>query len=199
MTLREDSDRVLDPVLALLRAKLEKALVGHAVTAYISGSAQMVEFGRTLTTDRPIYFEGPPVQAAIKYAQRRAAKLVTAMDDETKQRLARIIADGIENKRGVPGLARDIRTQFDDMSRYRSKLIARTETADSLSQGAVDRMESMGVTGKSWVTFHPCPICEENEAAGVIPMDSEFPSGHMRPPAHPACRCALAPAMLREK
>ncbi len=184
-----ETGKILNPILAIFRAELESMIIGHSATAYISGSAQMVEFGKTLKTMKPIYFEGPPTQEAIKYAQRRAAQLVTQMEDETKRQLAQVIADGIENKRGIPGLSRDIRTTFDDMTKYRSQMIARTETADSLSQGAVDRMKDMGVTGKSWVTFHPCEICEENERAGVIPFADEFPSGHLRPPAHPQCRC----------
>jgi len=56
----------------------------------------------------------------------------------------------------------------------------------------------MGVTGKEWVATDPCPICEENEVEGVVPIDHIFSSGDARPPAHPNCRCALAPAMLKE-
>ena len=109
-----------------------------------------------------------------------------------------VIENGIKEKRGIPGLARDIRKQFEDMSRSRAEMIARTETADTLEQAFVDRSKAMGVTGKQWVTHDPCEICEANEAEGVVPIDHVFSSGHERPPAHPNCRCALAPVMMEE-
>jgi hypothetical protein len=75
-------------------------------------------------------------------------------------------------------------------------MIARTETADALEQAFMDRSKAMGVTGKEWITHDPCPICEENGAEGVVPIDHIFSSGDERPPAHPNCRCALAPVMI---
>ena len=194
---REISD-LLEPILWAYRDRLEAIIGSHAVTAYLEGTAQMMEYGRTLTTDMPIYYEGPPVQDAINYANKHAAQLVTKIDQETKERLAKVIGDAIENKRGIPGLSRDIRKEFDDMSKYRSQMIARTETADSLSQGSLDRMKDMGITGKEWVRggSDECDICQGNEDAGVIAVDKSFPSGHTRTPGHPQCLCTTAPAML---
>jgi len=74
-------------------------------------------------------------------------------------------------------------------------MIARTESADALEQAFMDRAGDMGINGKEWVTFDPCEICEANEAEGVVPLDHVFSSGDLRPPAHPNCRCALAPVM----
>jgi len=195
MTLGEDIEDILDPILRTFSGSLNYKLNGYAVTAYLQGSAQMVEWGKTLG-GKPIYFEGPPIQQAVSYAEKHCAKLVTRMDDETKTRLAKIISDGIENKRGIPGLARDIKAEFADMTRNRSVMIARTETNDALSSGSLERMQDMGIDGKEWVTFDPCEICEANEAEGVVSIDHVFSSGHVRPPAHPRCRCALAPARL---
>lgn len=197
---------MLDPLLWTFRGKLQSMLTAHMVTAYLRGSAQMVEYGRTITTDRPIFFEGPPLQEAIDYANKHCAQLVTKMDEETKDRLARVIGDAIEGKRGIPGLSRDIRKEFGDMSKYRSQLIARTETNDALSEAGMRSMKRLGVTGKEWIrgTSSPlfdenCEICAENEAAGVIPINDAFPSGDMRPPGHPSCICACVPVMLEEE
>jgi len=190
---------ILDPILLAFRTRLEATILNHAVTAYLRGSAQMVSFGRTLL-DKPIYFEGPPMQQAISYANKHAARLVTEMDLETKDRLAKVIADGIQNKRGIDGLARDIRKGFDDMTKYRSQLIARTETAGALSKGSIDRMEDMGVTGKEWVTVGDDKVSDEclgNEAEGAVPIDHVFSGGVLNPPQHPDCRCSLAPVMLK--
>ena len=40
----------------------------------------------------------------------------------------------------------------------------------------------------------PCPDCEDNGLNGAQAPGEEFPTGHAYPPAHPGCRCLLAPA-----
>lgn len=201
MPLNKDIENILDPILATFDDSLMTRIDGHLVRIYSEGSAEMITWGKT-KAGVPIAFEGPPVTQAIDWATKHGATLVTQMDEETKRRLAKVIADGIETKRGIPGLARDIKTQFTDMSRFRSQMIARTETASALSQASLDNMEAMGIDGKEWVTtgskFSQEDECGENEAEGVIPVNQAFGSGHQGPPAHPDCECALAPAILRK-
>ena len=87
------------------------------------------------------------------------------------------------------------------MSKFRSQMIARTETASALSQASLDTMEDMGIGGKEWITVGDgdvSPECLGNEAQGVIPVKQAFSSGAMSPPEHPNCRCALAPAKLKK-
>ena len=188
-------DDILDPLLAAFSAKLEAELVGQLTEIYLAGSAQMVSWGKTLG-GKPIVFEGPPIQQAVGYAEKHCATLVKGLDNETKERLAKVISDGISDKRGVDGLARDIRREFTDMSRYRSQLIARTESCDALEQAFMDRAKDLGVTGKEVIGGDPCEICQANIAEGAVPIDHVFSSGHTRPPFHPSCRCGLAPVML---
>lgn len=128
--------------------------------------------------------------------------MVTKMDAETKDRLAHVIGKAIREKRGVDGLARDIRREFSDMGKYRSNLIAKTETRDALFHSSQERMEDMGVTGKEWILGSGgaegnCPDCRANAAAGVIPVNQEFPIPQDE--IHPGCTCAIAPAMLPRK
>ncbi len=40
----------------------------------------------------------------------------------------------------------------------------------------------------------PCPDCEDNALARPQPKGEHWPTGQLHPPAHPGCRCALAPA-----
>ena len=198
MTLPVDINDFLDPILRIFQDTLTTRLNGHLVTGYLRGSAEMLEWGRTKTTDMPIYYEGPPMRQAMAYAQKHTASLIKGLNDETKEQVRRVIEYAIKQKRGVPGLSRDLRRQFTDMSRVRAKVIARTESCDALESAFMDRAKDMKVTGKEWIVTDPCPICEENGNAGVIPIDKAFPSGDMRPPAHPNCRCALAPVMLKQ-
>lgn len=189
MTQKQDIDAMLDALLAGFSRSLETTIDGELVTIYVSGTAQMTEWAR-------LPFEGPPIKAATDFAKKRGAELVTQMDAESKRRLGTIISNGIQNKRGVPGIARDIRKTFTDMSRFRAQLISQTETADALGAAFMDRGKELGLTGKEWVTVGDERVsleCQDNEAAGVIPFDQAFPGGTMTPPQHPGCRCAAAP------
>ena len=187
---------MLDPLLAAFSSELSLRLNGFMATAYLKASAEMITWGRT-KGGIPIAYEGPPIEQAIGYAEKHCATLVTQMDEETKRRLAQVVSEGIKNKRGIPGLTRDIKSEFNHMVRRRAEMIARTETNDALSQAFMDRAHDMNIEGKEWVTGgEPCEICEDNEAEGVVPINHVFSSGHDRPPAHPNCCCALAPARL---
>ena len=146
-SLGSDTRGILDPLLASFDDMIEVELSGQLSEIYVSGQAEMITWGKT-QAGVPIAYEGPPISQAVDWAAKRGAQLVTEMDATTKERLARVIADGIQNKRGIPGLSREIRNTFSDMSRYRSQLIARTETAGALSQTSLDNMQGMGIDGK---------------------------------------------------
>ncbi|GAH73206.1 unnamed protein product [marine sediment metagenome] len=186
-SLGSDEATIIDPILKTLNRKIAADIAGHLVTIYTSASAEMISWGKT-KAGVPITFEGPPISEAISWAEKHSATLVKGMDEETKRRLAHTISQGIEHKRGIPQLARDIRGDFADMTKYRSELIARTETANALSEASLDRMEEMGIDGKEWVTAGDANVseeCEGNEAEGVIPVGQEFSGGVMAPPQHP--------------
>ncbi len=192
---------MLDPVLATFTEQFRADISGELTEVYLSGQAEMVTWGKT-KGGIPIAYEGPPITHAINWAERHGATLVTQMAVETKRRLAHTIATGIKNKRGIPGLARDIRGTFDDMSLYRAKTIARTETAFALTDASLNTMVDMGIDGKEWVTIGDAdvsPECLSNAGQGVIPVKDSFSGGTSGPPQHPNCRCSLAPAKLPDK
>ena len=193
--LNSDLDDALEPIVRFLQSALRTTIEGHLVRAYIQGDKELIYWGIT-KGGIPIAYEGPPSEQAIKWARDYCAKMVTKMDDETKTRLAKAVADAIENKRGVPGLAKNIREEFADMTRYRSQMIARTETAKALGEGSHQRMKEMGIEYHEWVrtSGYDCDVCEDNENAGIIPIDDAFPSGDMTPPVHPNCMCVVSPA-----
>jgi len=151
--------------------------------------------------------EGPPMVEAIKYAQERGAQIAAKYEltPSSANRLAQIVSDGVKNKRGIDGLARDIRKEFPDMTTERARLIAHNETAEALSHASLERSNSMRINGKEWIcgpegAISPvCDICRANANEGVIPIGQAFSSGVMHPPQHDGCRCALAPARLPEK
>jgi len=198
MPLNKDVEDILDPILATFDEILQTEVSGHLTTIYMSGNAEMITWGKT-KAGVPIAYEGPPISQAISWAEKEGARLVTQMDAETKRRLSKLVSDGIKNKRGVPGLARDIRKDFSNMTKYRSELIAKTETRQALFTASHDRMVEMGIDGKEWIlgaggASGNCEDCQANAAAGIIPVTQEFPipEGDI----HPGCTCAIAPARL---
>lgn len=195
-----DAEKILDPLLATFAGKLEEDISGELAEIYLSGQAEMITWGKT-KGGVPIAYEGPPIRAAIDWAEDHSATLVKGLDGETRRRLALTISKGIENKRGIPGLARDIRTTFADMTKYRSELIARTETASALSRASLNSMADMGIEGKEWITAGDSDVskeCQANAADGIIAVDKTFSSGVLAPPQHPNCRCAVAPSRLKK-
>jgi hypothetical protein len=144
-------------------------------------------------------YEGPPMIEAIKHEKTKGAEIAVKYEltPSTGERIAQIVSDGIKNKSGISGVSRDIRKQFPDINKATADNIAQTETATALSMASLERMNSMGVTGKEWVCgSEACDICRSNAAAGAIPVNQTFPGGVMHPPQHEGCWCALAPVML---
>ena len=207
----QDIRAALDPLLATFSHTLEAELTGELADTYMSGSAEMMTWGHT-QAGIPIAFEGPPMEQAIKWAEKHCATLVTRMDEETKSQLVKVISDGIANKRGPGGLATDIKRELGWMGRgkpsaikgltqqSRAMMIARTETASALGQASLDAMDELGVEGKEWVAEpDSCDICLGNEADGVIPVNQAFSGGVMSQPQHPRCACTVAPVMRLKK
>ena len=88
VTINQDTDKILNPLLRTFSASLETMLVDQLTQIYISGTAEMVSWAG-------LPFEGPPMEEAIAYAKEEAARLVTQMNDETRRRLGDMIADAI--------------------------------------------------------------------------------------------------------
>jgi hypothetical protein len=76
----------------------------------------------------------------------------------------------------------------------RALTIAITEQNRAISMATQDRYRKAGLTKMEWLVFDPCKICAQN-ANVVIEIGQRFPSGDIRPPAHPNCRCALSPVI----
>jgi len=76
----------------------------------------------------------------------------------------------------------------------RSEMIARTEVARAMNDGAMQCYRDNGVTHKH-LAIAPddtCNVCDSAKSDGIIPLDSIFKGGE--PPFHPNCRCIPLPA-----
>lgn len=79
----------------------------------------------------------------------------------------------------------------------RALSISITEMNRAVSAATIDRYRDFGLTQMRWVTFDPCDKCAMNDQE-VANIGAPFPSGDTQTPAHPNCRCRLAPVIPGE-
>lgn len=184
----------------------------------VTGSAAGRSALRAIGVGGPFSLRGERVLEALRT---QAASQVTRIDDVSRATVRRILAAGIERGAHPTEIARDLRREFRSWSEpvptevekfgvkraerlaakralTRATTIARTETAWAWSSVTHDAYSRNGVTHRRWMAVQTDPneVCNINEDAGDVPIDQPFPSGHDFPPAHPSCRCALAPARI---
>jgi SPP1 gp7 family putative phage head morphogenesis protein len=155
------------------------------------------------------------MEKAVEYARNRAAELVGmkyvdgelvenpnavwAITESTRDMLRQAVTSSLETGPSPQALADSI-VQSAAFSEARAEMIARTELAMAHSEGALEGYKEARGTGiavyKEWLDSDGCDECSQNADAGVIDLDDTFPSGDDAPPAHPNCRCAIAPVVV---
>jgi len=136
-------------------------------------------------------------ERALEWAQERAAELVMGIEENTRDMLRDSIHEAIDEGMGADELA-DAIADSAGFSEYRAEMIARTEIIRSNNQGNLQSYKDGGVEKKEWLTADDDLVeedCEGNEADGPIGLDEDFSSGDDAPPAHPNCRCSIAPVI----
>ena len=152
-----------------------------------------------------------PNLRARAYAKKHAAEAVTQINDVTRKEIACIVSDGVKSGSSYNDIAKAIKSKFEEFAvpspqkhiPNRAVLVAVTELANAYCEGNAqvgDYLQSNGVKMmKAWQTLEDDRVsdgCKENEQAGWIPIDKEFPSGHMHPPRFPGCRCDFMQEIL---
>lgn len=141
---------------------------------------------------------------AVKYIAEHGAKLVTGINDTTRSYLGTVINDGVDGGWSYDRMAKAITDRFSQFAvgvpqkhiESRAHLVAVTEVGQAYEAGneiVVNDLTKAGLKmEKKWDTVGDDRVsdgCLENERAGWIPIDEEFPSGDMRPLRFPGCRC----------
>lgn len=181
----------------LFMGPIEEAAAASMEAAYAHRAA---EFGLNLRFD----LKNPRAVDAI---QKRGAAAVAKIDETTRSRLSEILTKGMEEGFDYKKVARQIVAEYDAFGgsvkaakhiRNRAELIAINEAAEAYEEGnrlVVDEMVGAGLEmEKSWSTVGDVRVsdgCRQNAAAGWIPADQPFPSGHQHAPRFPGCRCAI--------
>jgi len=143
---------------------------------------------------------------AVAYMRANGAARVTNIFDTTRNEMRTLITQAVEDGTSYTDLAKAIRTRFDGFAglkpqlhiRDRAQLIAVTETGNAYSEANLIVGQQLADDGliveKYWSTMRDGRVsdgCARNEAAGWIPHNEPFPSGHQRPLRFPGCRCDL--------
>jgi uncharacterized protein with gpF-like domain len=141
---------------------------------------------------------------AVAYAREHAAEMVTKIDDETRRVIHDLVEQGTREGWSYDELARQITERFAEFAEgkpqqhidSRAHLVAVTEVGNAYEEGnliVADQVTAAGLEMEhAWQTVGDGRVsagCKENEAAGWIPMEQAFPSGHTRPLRFPGCRC----------
>lgn len=154
-----------------------------------------------------------PNLRAQEYAKKHAAEAVTQINDTTRKEIARIVSDGVKSGASYNDIAKAIKGKFEEFAvpmpqkhvSNRAVLVAVTELANAYCEGNAqvgNYLQDNGVKMmKAWQTLEDDRVsdgCKENERVGWIPINKEFPSGHMHPPRFPGCRCDFLQDILEE-
>jgi len=130
----------------------------------------------------------PSADALLGVARQLAAGIVTPL----RRRL--VEGDGLEGAEESV-VTEHVGSAFREWKGERIESLAGDHVVAALSLGT---MAVAGKGGIEWVAVaapggSPCPDCEDNGLNGAQAAGVEFPTGHPHPPAHPGCRCLLAP------
>ena len=183
-------------------------------SASVSEDPLLLEASKVLNVkaDKTGWVSLPNLRARA-YAKKHAAEAVTQINDVTRKEIARIVSDGVKSGASYNDIAKAIKSKFEEFAvpspqkhiPNRAVLVAVTELANAYCEGNAqvgDYLQSNGVKMmKAWQTLEDDRVsdgCKENEQAGWIPIDKEFPSGHMHPPRFPGCRCDFMQEILDE-
>jgi SPP1 gp7 family putative phage head morphogenesis protein len=123
--------------------------------------------------------------------------LLASIEDHRLDRLASAVADAVARGDSVDQLAQVLQGVLDD-SRW-AELVATTEMNRAMTAASLASYADAGIEGKSWLTSSDdmvCDPCNDNEAAGPIPLDAPFPTGDDGPPQHGRCRCCVLPELI---
>ncbi len=137
---------------------------------------------------------------ALQYAVQHAAAQVTKINDTTRSYLNAMIGQAVDEGWSYDRLSDAIGDRFTEFAtggpNPRSRRVAVYELGDAYEEGnliAAKELQAVGLEmEKKALTAgddRVRPSHKGNAGAGWIPIDSPFPSGDMRFPSDPGCRC----------
>lgn len=145
-------------------------------------------------------FEFDPFSAELlKWIRRQAGLKIKGIEQTTIERVRAAIAEGEEANESTPQIAKRIKETYQDFGRYRSFVIARTETGAAAGVASQEAAKQTGMTLKKvWISSRDGRVRDSHVAIDgeIKEMDELYSNGCMFPgdPDGPAeeviqCRC----------
>ena len=147
-----------------------------------------------------------PLKEAVKprrklpgYIARSADDLAADIDETSDEQLTSIVHSGEAEGLSTAAVTAAVLAKLHEWTGQRSNTIALNEISKAFHAGGADVADAVGdevkQTGRyverHWETQDdPCPECEQNEAAGWIGEDEQYPNFPDGPPGHPNCQCS---------
>ena len=123
---------------------------------------------------------------------------IKGMDRTGIERIGTALADSVELGLSPTRAAKLINEAVSNPAR--ALTIAITESSRVMNSAAIQRYKEARIDKMRWSTVLTvgggsvaCEVCQPNNGKIVRVGQGIFPSGHSQPPAHPHCRCYLAP------
>jgi len=168
------------------------------IEAYLMGGGALVG-----TVGMPFSFTlaNPRAQA---YIEEYGARLITKINETTRDQIHTILKDASEGGWGYDKTAKAITERFDEFAigkpqehiRSRAHLVAVTESGNAYEAGNFEAAVQLSERGmameKKWVNVGDDKVsdgCLANSAVGWIPLLEQFPSNDPHPLRFPGCRC----------
>ena len=128
-----------------------------------------------------------------------SVQLIDSVDATTKKKLASTLFNGLSEGEHLDALDKRVAGVM-GQSGWRSRMIAQTETINAYSIGSEEVAGDYGIKRMQWVNGQggACPICVDlhDKIKTIGPTGGNYKGAkytRIRPPAHPACRCAQDP------
>lgn len=195
----DEQNEVLDRLRRHRKGRVDLAQLlpaGPDVERFVDALAD--EFAGAVAAGTELWAEltgaeaGPSDDAAVaEVLTARVSELV----DRRRAHLQRALDDADEAGLEVAELADPVRAAYREFRSGSVPQLAGDLATAGFAEGA--RRAAPAGTSWCWVADNgglPCSDAEDNALAGPVPVGEEFPTGDVVPPAHPGCRCLLAPA-----
>jgi hypothetical protein len=205
--LTEASPTAVTDTMPLLDIALE-ATAEEAQAAIRAGIAQGIEIGAKslirMVGGAGISFNLSFPEAE-EYIKRVGAARVSDIDDTTRKVIREIVTKAVQNGTAWNKVAEEITDQFSHFAlrpnyvvswlNNRAELVAVTEVGNAYEEGSRVMANRLNLAGlqmeKRWAgpnDDRTSKNCQDNLAAGWIPLADDFPSGAQQPLDHPGCR-----------
>ena len=133
----------------------------------------MVDLANEVGNPTAINVSSPRVQT---YIGARVDGYAHTVNETTKDKIDNIIKSGISAGESIDDMALKLEVYFESAQKFRSQLVARTETVNSMNFGRVESMSQLGYKKHRWMTMRDGQVRDSHLSADgqVVKIDEEF-------------------------